>query len=79
MLNGDYGAAAALRDATMSFWNGKAYPFSLHRIKGFDNRHIKIFVELAESYHRYGEGDDEFMALCNEIRNMSERLLTPVE
>ena len=73
----DYGAARALQAATMSMWNGNAYPFSMSQIRNFDNQHMKIFCDLVQSYHLFGENDEEFMAICSQLvraKEMSELL-----
>lgn len=68
LVNEHYGAARTLADLTLSLWNGRAYPFALHRIRGLDASHFPIAMELLSSYHRHGENDREFMAVCDQIR-----------
>lgn len=68
LVNEHYGAARTLSDLTLSLWNGGAYPFALHRIRGLDASHFPIAIELLSSYHRHGENDREFMAICDQIR-----------
>ncbi len=68
VILGYYSTAHRLRMCVMSLWNGDDYPFKLHWIGGMDQRHYAIFQEMLESYRRHGEGDPEFMALANEVR-----------
>ena len=68
VILGHYSTAHRLRMCVMSLWNGNDYPFKLHCIGGMDQRHYAIFQEMLESYRRHGEGDPEFMALANEVR-----------
>lgn len=68
VIHGCYSTAHRLRTCVLSLWNGHAYPFELHWIGGMDHQHYAIFQEMLESYRRHGEGDPEFMALANEVR-----------
>ena len=70
VLMNDYGAAKILRRATLSMWNGQAYPFDFSRIILLDQMHMKIFVELTIHYNLNGENDKDFLEIaykCAEI------------
>jgi len=62
-----YSAAVKLRRVVLSLFNGQGRPFPLSDISGFDDEHFSIFIELLNSYKRYGERDKVFMQLASEI------------
>lgn len=67
-----YGTAAKLRRVVMGLWNGAAYPFNLSDISGIDDKHYAILLELLDSYRKFGEKDQVFMSLAQEIRHMGK-------
>lgn len=68
ILRADYGAAQKLQRFVMSMWNGHAFPANLSGLRGLDERHFGIAMSLMRHYWLYGENDDAFMGLANEIR-----------
>lgn len=69
ILLADYGTAQRLASLCLNLWNGNTHKVDLGSLLGnADSEHRAIAFELMESYARLGENDEDFMALCNEIR-----------
>ncbi|GEM_PF-6137633 len=71
ILLADYGTAQKLASLCLNLWNGNDYKVDLGSLlAGSDAKHRAIAFELMESYAKLGENDEDFMALCDEIRAM---------
>lgn len=69
ILLADYGTAQRLASLCLNLWNGNTHRVDLGSLLAdADSKHRAIAFELMESYARLGENDEDFMALCDEIR-----------
>lgn len=68
-----YSTAGALQQFALSLYDGETTQFRADRLSNFDDRHLQIFVEFAQSYHQHGENDPEFMAVCREMWDLRKR------
>lgn len=67
LVLGYYGTASWLRAVVLALWSGSTNPVSLSRIGGVDERHFNAFLEMLRHYWQFGENDDAFMSLAQEV------------
>lgn len=73
LLLAGHGGARRLARLAMSLFNGQDYPFDASELGGLENSYLEIAIELIRSYHRLGESDREFMAVCQDIYRLWNR------
>lgn len=67
LLHHDYSGAQTLQSFALSCWNGNTWQFRGDRLTSLDQKHLTIFLELAQQYSRHGENDPVFMEVCREM------------
>lgn len=67
LLDADYSAAQSLQQFVLSLYNSASAKFEADRLGNYDDRHFRIFSELAASYRLNGENDPEFMRVCQDM------------
>lgn len=68
MVLGQYSTAAWLRSAVMAMWNGQGHQVGLSQLTNLDIKHYDAFIAMVEHYRAFGENDQAFMALAEEIQ-----------
>lgn len=59
--------ACRLQEFVMSLYNDSRFLFRAASIRGFDERHIEIFLELAQWFNENGLNDPEFVRVSQDI------------
>jgi len=67
LLDADYSAAQSLQQFVLSLYNSASAKFEADRLGNYDDRHFRIFSEMAASYRLNGENDPEFMRVCQDM------------
>lgn len=73
LLHHDYSGAQTLQSFALSCWNGNTWQFRGDRLTNLDEKHLSIFLELAQQYASQGERDLEFMEVCREMLEKRRR------
>lgn len=68
LVEGDYSAAGFLQSFAMAMYAGAANPMDANGLRNLDEQHFRAFQEMAASYRRHGEGDPDFVAVCQAIK-----------
>lgn len=67
LLLASHGGARRLSRLVLSLYNGLDFPLDASELGALENSHLEIAFELIRSYHRVGERDRAFMAVCQDI------------
>ncbi|KWS82359.1 hypothetical protein AL053_12345 [Pseudomonas savastanoi pv. fraxini] len=68
LVDCDYSAAGFLQSFAMAMYAGAAFPMDANGLRNLDDKHMKIFQDMAASYRRHGEGDPDFVDVCKAIK-----------
>lgn len=56
-----------MREFVISLYNDNRFLFRAASIRHFDEHHMAIFLELAQSFNEHGLNDPEFVNVCMDI------------
>ena len=68
LVDGDYSAAGFLQNFAMAMYAGGAFPMDASGLRNLDEQHMRIFQEMAVWFRRHGEGDPDFVSVCQAIK-----------
>lgn len=63
-----YGTAEKLKALCLNLYNPHN-PCGIGMVRNFDSKHFQIAIDLIESYKENGDGDEDFMRICEAIKN----------
>ncbi|RAI70902.1 hypothetical protein DOZ80_10560 [Pseudomonas fluorescens] len=61
-----------MREFVLSLYNDNRFLFRAASIRHFDEVHMAIFLELAQSFNEHGLNDPEFVSVCMDVINQYE-------
>lgn len=68
LVDGDYPAAEFLQGFAMAMYAGGAFPMDAGGLRRLDDKHLQVFLEMASYFRRHGEGDPDFVDVCQAIK-----------